>query len=108
MAESIFLRCIRIRNIVKKKQNATKKHSQLVESFLPSPSWVCFPLVLAVCLGDVYCQCLDRRQASAGVLAGAVNFEAPGNSVPEELCRHCAMAGWLAGRQLNGWGECVG
>ena len=75
---------------------------------MPSPSWVFFPLVLAVCLGDVYSQRLDRRQASAGVLAGTVNFEAPGNSVPEELCRHWAMGSWQADRRMDGvsvWGD---
>ena len=101
VAESnFFLRYIGIRKIVLKK-------NQLVEFFCLPPAG-CFSLVPAAWRGDVYCRRLDRRQASVGVFAGRVNFEAPGNSVPEELCRHWVMAGWQAGRQLNGWGERVG
>jgi len=103
------MRYVGIKNIVFKTiQNNLPKQISWGIFFLPSPSWVFFPLVLVACQGDVYCQCSGPRQVWAGAFSGRVNSEATGNSVPEELCRHCAMAGWLAGRQLNGWGECVG
>jgi len=85
-----FLRYIGIRKIV------LKKKKQLVEFFCLPPAG-CFSLVPAAWRGGDYCQCVDCRQASVGVFVGRVNFEAPGNSVPQELCRHRVMAGWEAG-----------
>jgi len=100
---SLFvLRYVGIRNIVFKTKKPTKP-AQLGDFFFAFPQLGFFSLVLTACRGDVYCQCSGPRQAWAGTFAGRVNFEAPGNSVPEEHHRHWVMAG----RRPNGWGEHV-